>query len=481
MKRISAMWVVCLILFGFGCSDDTSAGKLDGAVTKQDTATADSAADLGAADGYLAPKQLVRDKSKVCPGAFATTAPVEGKNGSFEVESQKRTFNLHLPDKTKFSGPRPFMIYFHGTGGSAAEIAVRRKIWKDSLVAKGFIVAGPQGEDNGSVWPEWDAMRSTTDKTRKNKDVLFFDKMVDCVAGHFPVDANRIWVSGHSAGGIMSNRVLRERHTLLAGGVVASGVYELTEPATPTALTGMAVMVTWGGDNDEYSGSSGGKQVPKINFAQQAAIASAAYEGAAKVNQVHCKGDDLGHSWLAGVEDVMLDFLISNPKGLSKNPHWKLKAAASGSKITCSEDAAKYVPKVTVTCTKNTLAHCQTYCQSLGDCVVENGSVAPILKNELPKIGFSGTNMGECKGCITNCEADAAKGGAADTTMLACYKTEAAKKQCGTGINAALVIAGVINTCCKSALKSEICGRFCKAVNLNTVAAPFFTSCPAFK
>jgi len=461
------------------CSDDDVAGTVDGAMTQKDGAASDMGA--GSPDGYLAPKKLVKDKAKVCPGAFATTAPVEGKNSGFEVEAQKRTFNLHLPDKTKFAGPRPFMIYFHGTGGSAGEIDGGRKSWKDLLVKNGWIVAGPQGEMNGTVWPEWDAMRNKGDEARKNKDLLFFDKLVDCVAGHLEVDANRVFVSGLSAGGIMSNRVLRERHSILAGGVVGSGVYDLTTPANPTALTNMAVMVTWGGDNDEYSGSSGGKQVPKINFAQQAAIASKAYEDAAKVNQVHCKGDNLGHKWLSGVHDVMLNFLTANPKGLSQNPHWKIKTPATGSKITCSEDAAKYVPKVTVTCTKNKLDDCQVYCQSLGDCVVENGSVAPILSTQLPKIGFSGKNFGDCGGCITNCEADAAKGGAADTTMLACYKTEAAKQTCGTGLMAALVIADVINVCCKGATKSEVCGRFCKAVNENSTAAPFFTSCTAWK
>ena len=318
MRRELVCCFVGASLLTLACSDDDVAGTVDGAMTQKDGAASDMGA--GSPDGYLAPKKLVKDKAKVCPGAFATTAPVEGKNSGFEVEAQKRTFNLHLPDKTKFAGPRPFMIYFHGTGGSAGEIDGGRKSWKDLLVKNGWIVAGPQGEMNGTVWPEWDAMRNKGDEARKNKDLLFFDKLVDCVAGHFEVDANRIFVSGLSAGGIMSNRVLRSRSTLLAGGVVGSGVWDFTEPATTTALDSMAVMVTWGGDNDEYSGSSGGKTVPKINFAEQAAFASKAYENAAKVNQVHCKGHNVGHAWLSVVEDVMLDFLLANPKGLSKNP-----------------------------------------------------------------------------------------------------------------------------------------------------------------
>ena len=481
MKRMSDWWRGCffiLVLAGaLACSDDDNPGTQDGAISTADGA----AADMGAPDGYLAPKQLVKDKAKVCPGAFTTAAPVEGKNTGFEVESQKRSFNLHLPDATQFTGPRPVMVYFHGTGGSAAEIATGRKTWRDSLVAEGFIVVGPQGEMNGTLWPEWDAMRASTDKTRLNKDMAFFDKMVDCVAGHLAVDANRIYVSGLSAGGIMANRVLRSRSTLLAGGVVGSGVWDFTEPATTTALDSMAVMVTWGGDNDEYSGSSGGKTVPKINFAEQASFASTAFENAAKVNQVHCEGDNLGHQWLNVVEDVMLDFLISNPKGLSNNPHWKLKTPTAGAKVTCSEDAAKYVPKVTVTCKKNKLDGCLTYCQSVADCVVENGSVAPILVNEIKALGYSGTNYGECAGCITNCEADVAAGGTVDTGVLTCYAAEAAKKTCGAGLGGAIVVSEYINKCCLNQTASKVCGRLCTAVMKNSIAATFFTSCTPWK
>ena len=86
------------------------------------------------------------------------------------------------------------------------------------------IFAGPDGELLGSVWPEWDAMRQAGDTERPNPDLAFFDALVDCVAAHHPVDAARIYVGGMSAGGIMTNRVLRARSTLLAGGIAGSGV-----------------------------------------------------------------------------------------------------------------------------------------------------------------------------------------------------------------------------------------------------------------
>ena len=108
---------------------------------------------------------------------------------------------------------------------------------------------------------EWSLLNIMSDGPTWFRDealYTFFDKLVDCLAAHLEVDKNRIYISGKSAGGHMSNRLLRERSELLAGGVVASGVFELTEPAQPKPLGSMAVLVTWGGDNDEYTGSSGG-------------------------------------------------------------------------------------------------------------------------------------------------------------------------------------------------------------------------------
>ena len=52
----------------------------------------------------------------------------------------------------------------------------------------------------------------------------------------------------------MTNYVLQRRSSLLAGGIVASGVFSLTSPAPPPVLDPMFVFVTWGGSNDQYSG-----------------------------------------------------------------------------------------------------------------------------------------------------------------------------------------------------------------------------------
>ena len=46
-----------------------------------------------------------------------------------------------------------------------------------------------------------------------------FDDLIACIAGHHAVDARRVYVAGHSAGGAMTNYVLGRRSSLLAGGI----------------------------------------------------------------------------------------------------------------------------------------------------------------------------------------------------------------------------------------------------------------------
>jgi poly(3-hydroxybutyrate) depolymerase len=421
------------------------------------------------------PKKLVRDKATACPSAFAGASPKAGRNTGFEVEGQQRAFQLRLP-AASLAGPRPLMVYFHGTNGSGDAILTLG--WADELLKRGFIVVGPDGEDNGSVWPEWDAMREPSDRTRKNLDVAFFDRLVDCLAAHLEVDERRIYISGMSAGGIMTNRVLRERSQLLAGGVVGSGAFDLTDPVTPGPLGPMAVLVAWGGDNDEWGGTNAGKTVPKFNFAQQSALASQHYEKAPGVHQVHCRGDNLGHSWLASVNELMAGFLAAHPKGLATNQAWKLEPPPASAKVTCSEEAAATAAKVEVTCAAGPKPECQVYCQQIADCVVENDTVRPVLGPQLLDLGFAGKDYTECAGCVSACEKDLAQGVAVDAQVMTCFKGSI--KACGAGIDAALVVADQVNQCCKDQLTSAICSRLCKTINKNTVAAGFFGACKPF-
>lgn len=453
-----------------GCGDDDPAG----------TGGAGAATQGGGGAGGDGPPQkpedvpavaIVADPATACPPAFQAGAPAAGNNGSFDVAGQTRSFFLILPDPS-FEGPRPLFLAFNGTGESGPSFSQRAKL--QDFADKGFIVLAPSSAGNGTVWPVWDAMNAPGEDSPDNKDLAFIDMLVPCTAAYYPIDQNRLYLGGHSAGGIMSNYVLQRRSAVFAGGIVASGVFSLTQPPTPAPLEPLFALVTWGGDNDAYSGGTGEVSVPTINFVEQAAIASAFYEAEPNVGQANCRGDNFGHAWLDGANAWMADQLLLHPKGLPGSGDLTVDPAPAPG-VTCSADPYTFEGGLTVLCPGSTTAGCNATCQLFADCAVENATVGPILAPQLTALGFSGSENTDCTGCVTNCEETAVQ--PADAGVLACIQDFADSATCGPGIDGALPAIDAINECCVGQSASAYCVEVCTVLLQNTATTSFLPTC----
>lgn len=412
----------------------------------------------------------------VCADGFVEGPIDAGQHEGYLAAEQLRSFHLLLPDAAEHSGPRPLLVAFNGTGGTGEGFIESANL--APFVERGFIVLAPDSNANGTVWPVWDGMRIGEDESLPNPDLDYIDSLIPCVAAHHEVDANRVYLTGHSAGGIMANRVLRARSELFAGGIVASGVYDLTAPDPAPALDGLAVIVTWGGDNDQYSGDSDDPDVavPEVNFVEQASVASLAYEAAEGVHQVACHADNGGHIYLSTISGWAADFLLMHPKGAANHDQFEFSPPTEADPtVTCTEEAYTYIPPVVVECPAEEAdpIGCYDYCQFSADCVVENGTIAGPLGPQMSALGFSGEDYSECGGCIETCEADVAEGLPDDAAVLACW-TEATEQVCSAGVTGAMPFITAVNTCCLDALESAVCTRLCTTVMQSDVAADFF-------
>ncbi|MDP6944835.1 MAG: prolyl oligopeptidase family serine peptidase, partial [Myxococcota bacterium] len=342
-----------------------------------------------------------RAAAEVCADGFVESGFESGQHDGYEAGGQMRGFYLGLPDPALYPGPRPLMLALNGTGGTG--LKAYNNYGGAGWVDAGVIFLAPDSNANGVVWPSWYSMIPPGEPDENNPDMLYIDSLLDCASAHLEVDEHRLYVSGHSAGGIMTNYVLQHRPDTFAGGVPASSILDLTAPTPALSMPPMAIIVMWGGDNDIWGGDSEAESVavPEFDFREQAAIASAFYEGVDGAHQVHCKGADLGHSWVHGADDFVRDFLLAHPKGLAQNPGWVIDDAPAVIEGACSEDVYEYEKAVTVTCDESETEGCQPVCQLLGDCLVENATVAPVLGPPLETIGFDGD---DCTGCVTTCE-----------------------------------------------------------------------------
>lgn len=450
-----------LLLVVAACGSKNPPSNPDGALPG-DSAQAD------APPANLDPEKWEVDVSE-CPTAFRTQAPVAGLNNGFMVGNQSRSFVLILPSNGA-TGPRPLFVGFNGTSENGTTFANRAKL--SEFAAAGFIVLAPSSANNGAFWPIWDAMRSPGTESQPNPDLAYFDMLTNCTAAHFEVDKKRIYVGGHSAGGIFTNRVLRSRSQLVAGGIVGSGVFSFTgDGASAPATSPVFAIVTWGGDNDEYSGTTpSGVTVPRFSFVEQASLASRHYEALPEGSQVACRGNNIGHAWLP-LNSFFIEALLAHPKGAPANA--PLPALPSTAQATCSNDAYVLPPAPANVCAASSATNCQAACQFMADCLVENQTVGPVMEDQITDLGFTATT---CGGCITRCE-QAAAASAANRAVLQCLANAAAANTCGPGIEGSLPFMTGFNTCCSGRTDSTLCVSACGSFDDNEAITPFFPVC----
>lgn len=466
--RDARAWLLTTILcFSVvACSSDP---KLSGPTAIGDGGH-DPARDSDAfSDAGVPAEPIQTEPESACPAGFdiAGNGPVAGENTGFMAGGQSRRFHLLLPP-ANFSGPRPLLFAFHGTTENGPKFIARAKL--TDFVARGFVVIAPDAASNGTFWPVWDAMRASNAEATPNPDVDLFDRLLSCTAAHFAIDKNRVFAAGHSAGGIFTNRLLRSRSKVLAGGIVASGVFDLTS-GDKTPLDPMLVVVTWGGDNDTYKGTTpNGVNIPAFNFVEQASLASKFYDAQSSIAHARCRGNNLGHAWLP-INDWFTDLLLSRPKGTPASP-FTLPPLPAGAKAVCSTDPYELAPLPDMTCPTTARVGCEEACQLFADCAVENRTVGPSFSAELSKIGFTSSS---CSGCVKRCQTGATT--TADAEALACLQTKHASAVCGPGIEGATPLFQSINECCAGKSSSNLCVDLCAALNQNSAAKAFFPTC----
>lgn len=105
-----------------------------------------------------------------------------------------RSYHIRLPDDWDGETALPVMLHFHGWGRQGDLIVGHQRI-SGHTRRRGVLLIAPNGL--GRSWDFWDA---------ESDDVAFTDAVIEDVAKRFPVDRDRIYVSGYSYGANMAWR-----------------------------------------------------------------------------------------------------------------------------------------------------------------------------------------------------------------------------------------------------------------------------------
>lgn len=209
---------------------------------------------------------------------------------SMTVNGAQRPVEVELPaDPTN----APVLFAWHWLNGTASQTLDWMGIRE--MADYGYIVVAP--ESSGSAF-EWDV----SDPSDANVDLQLFDALLPCLWDQFTIDADRVYTTGMSAGGLMTTFLTMHRADVLAATAPFSGGASQQSYRRPADA--IPVLVTWGGPTDTYGGYS-------FDTASRAFLDLLDADGHFTIACEH----DGGHLPPAEAVDMLVSFLGDHAKG----------------------------------------------------------------------------------------------------------------------------------------------------------------------
>lgn len=153
--------------------------------------------------------------------ACSTEGPIIKRTEDFESHfvfgGHDRTYQVHLPATGDPYAETPLIVAFHGSGGTAA--GMRAETGLDTIAdALGFITVYPDGLYNRWFFGD-DAQRYDID------DVGFVDELLNRLEVLLTVDADRMYVTGFSNGGFLTQALACLLNSRLAGAAPVAATF----------------------------------------------------------------------------------------------------------------------------------------------------------------------------------------------------------------------------------------------------------------
>jgi polyhydroxybutyrate depolymerase len=133
-----------------------------------------------------------------------------------KVAGVMRTFLVHVPAHYDNTRRVPLVIVLHGHGESAGNFENYTGM-SDKADTEGFVAVYPQALGDPAVW------HTAIDGPATRDDIQFVRNIIRDVERRFRIDRRRIYVAGHSNGGIMAYRLASVMSDRIAAVGVTAG------------------------------------------------------------------------------------------------------------------------------------------------------------------------------------------------------------------------------------------------------------------
>jgi poly(3-hydroxybutyrate) depolymerase len=205
MKLERNVWMPILFCFAMACTQDSR---------RTDRPTTDAGSRPGQDAAPISPDGGAMSTDATGPQMDGSTQPSDAGSGAptgcgrsqsepdgmqtVDVNGLQRSYIVTLPSNYDANQPHKLIFVWHGRGGTAQQTAITWGYHGIRPQADGtaIFVAG-QGIEDGQGRIGWGHA----------SDIPVVEAMIDKLTGLYCVDESRIYSSGHSYGGYMSNRV----------------------------------------------------------------------------------------------------------------------------------------------------------------------------------------------------------------------------------------------------------------------------------
>jgi len=148
--------------------------------------------------------------------AAAPVAAQRTETGRMTWDGVERAYTVRVPSVADATRSLPLVIALHGRGGTGQRMAH----WSGldaKADAEGFLLVAPEGTGNPRGWYTGFGAGGAID------DVGFIGALIDTLAVRYRVDRGRVYVAGHSNGGVLAHRIASDLSTRIAAAAVVAG------------------------------------------------------------------------------------------------------------------------------------------------------------------------------------------------------------------------------------------------------------------
>jgi len=185
---------------------------------------------------------------------------------SIIYDGRTRTYLLHIPPQYDDSKSFPLVIALHGGGGNSKNM-MKKTGFNNLSDEKGFIVVYPDGigrfKNRLLTWNAGHCCGYALDKDID--DVGFIRALIEKLQNNFNIDLKRIYVTGHSNGGMMAYRIGAELSDIIAAIAPVAGtiggketekskLYMIPEPIYPVSVIALHGLLD---EHVPYNGGQG--------------------------------------------------------------------------------------------------------------------------------------------------------------------------------------------------------------------------------